>query len=73
FSPHSPSCFPPSLHLPPLLPLAPISSASFEMGNTKVLAVVYGPREVTNRADALPDRAVVRCEYVPCGNLDMVC
>ncbi|CAI5537685.1 unnamed protein product [Closterium sp. Naga37s-1] len=38
-------------------------SASFEMGNTKVLAVVYGPREVTNRADALPDRAVVRCEY----------
>ncbi|GJP35924.1 hypothetical protein CLOM_g4447 [Closterium sp. NIES-68] len=38
-------------------------SASFEMGNTKVLAVVYGPHEVTNRADAVPDRAVVRCEY----------
>lgn len=38
-------------------------SASFEMGNTKVLAAVYGPHEVTNRSQALHDRALVRCEY----------
>lgn len=38
-------------------------SASFEMGNTRVLAAVYGPHEVTNRSQALHDRALVRCEY----------
>ncbi|XP_026431499.1 exosome complex component RRP41 homolog [Papaver somniferum] len=38
-------------------------SAVFEMGNTKVIAVVYGPREVENRSQQLNDRALVRCEY----------
>ncbi|KAL8114073.1 exosome complex component RRP41 homolog [Apium graveolens] len=38
-------------------------SASFEMGNTKVIAAVYGPREVQNRSQQLNDQALVRCEY----------
>lgn len=38
-------------------------SALFEMGNTKVTAAVYGPREVENRSQQLNDRALVRCEY----------
>ncbi|KAI3903475.1 hypothetical protein MKW98_032129 [Papaver atlanticum] len=38
-------------------------SAVFEMGNTKVVAVVYGPREVENRSQQLNDQALVRCEY----------
>eukprot|EP00899_Mesostigma_viride_P013707 jgi/Mesvir1/22337/Mv19738-RA.1 len=33
------------------------------MGNTKVLAAVFGPHEVTNRGSMKQDRAVVRCEY----------
>lgn len=32
----------------------------FEMGNTKVIAVVYGPREVKHRSQQLHDRALVR-------------
>ncbi|GLJ07444.1 hypothetical protein SUGI_0067340 [Cryptomeria japonica] len=38
-------------------------SAIFEMGNTKVMAVVYGPREVQNKSQQLHDQALVRCEY----------
>ncbi|XP_057854224.1 exosome complex component RRP41 homolog isoform X2 [Cryptomeria japonica] len=38
-------------------------SAIFEMGNTKVIAVVYGPREVQNKSQQLHDQALVRCEY----------
>uniref|UniRef100_A0A803M4Y1 Uncharacterized protein n=1 Tax=Chenopodium quinoa TaxID=63459 RepID=A0A803M4Y1_CHEQI len=38
-------------------------SAVFEMGNTKVIAAVYGPREVENRAQQMNDQALVRCEY----------
>lgn len=37
-------------------------SAMYEQGNTRVMAAVYGPREVTNRMDALPDRALVKAE-----------
>ncbi|KAK2079005.1 Exosome complex component rrp41 [Prototheca wickerhamii] len=33
------------------------------MGNTKVLAAVYGPREVSNRSQADTNKAIVRCEY----------
>ncbi|KAB2625396.1 exosome complex component RRP41-like [Pyrus ussuriensis x Pyrus communis] len=35
-------------------------SAVFEMGNTKVIAAVYGPREVQNRSQQMFS---VRCEY----------
>ncbi|XP_031254925.1 exosome complex component RRP41 homolog [Pistacia vera] len=38
-------------------------SAMFEMGNTKVTAAVYGPREVQNRSQQITDQAPVRCEY----------
>lgn len=38
-------------------------SAIFEMGNTKVIAAVYGPHEVQNKNQQLPDQALVRCEY----------
>mmetsp|Transcript_4632 Transcript_4632/g.7862 ORF Transcript_4632/g.7862 Transcript_4632/m.7862 type:complete len:248 (-) Transcript_4632:222-965(-) len=38
-------------------------SAFLEMGNTKVLAVVYGPHEPTQRSARDPDRAVITCEY----------
>ncbi|KAJ7533227.1 hypothetical protein O6H91_13G038500 [Diphasiastrum complanatum] len=38
-------------------------SATFEMGNTKVVAAVYGPREVQNRSQQLQEQALVRCEY----------
>ncbi|KXZ46723.1 hypothetical protein GPECTOR_41g688 [Gonium pectorale] len=38
-------------------------SAIFEMGNTKVLAAVFGPHAVTRRADLREDRAIVVCEY----------
>ncbi|WVY93910.1 hypothetical protein V8G54_032998 [Vigna mungo] len=37
-------------------------SAMFEMGNTKVIAAVYGPREVQNRSQ-ISNHALVRCEY----------
>ncbi|KAG2395318.1 Exosome complex component RRP41-like protein [Vigna angularis] len=37
-------------------------SAMFEMGNTKVIAAVYGPREVQNRSQ-ITNHALVRCEY----------
>ncbi|KAK1286302.1 hypothetical protein QJS10_CPB20g02077 [Acorus calamus] len=34
-------------------------SAIFEMGNTKVIAAVYGPREVQNRGQQLNDQALI--------------
>ncbi|THG04222.1 hypothetical protein TEA_015412 [Camellia sinensis var. sinensis] len=33
-------------------------SALFEMGNTKVIAAVYGPREVQNRSQQINDQAL---------------
>ena len=38
-------------------------SAYIEQGKTKILAAVYGPKEVHPRHLALPDRAVLRCIY----------
>lgn len=38
-------------------------SAYIELGNTKILAAVYGPREVVPRYEELADRAIVRCRY----------
>lgn len=38
-------------------------SAIFEMGNTKVIAAVYGPKEMHPRHLSLPDRAVLRVRY----------
>uniref|UniRef100_A0A7S0VJU7 Uncharacterized protein n=1 Tax=Polytomella parva TaxID=51329 RepID=A0A7S0VJU7_9CHLO len=38
-------------------------SAIFEMGNTKVLASVFGPHEVRNRSECDDDKVVVKCEY----------
>ncbi|KAJ4768855.1 Exosome complex component RRP41 [Rhynchospora pubera] len=39
-------------------------SALFEMGNTRVIAAVYGPREVQNKGQQMNNtEALVRCEY----------
>jgi len=38
-------------------------SAYIEMGNNKVLAAVYGPRELHPRHLQQPDTAVLRCKY----------
>ncbi|MEW5310182.1 MAG: hypothetical protein WDW38_002003 [Sanguina aurantia] len=38
-------------------------SATFTVGNTKVLAAVFGPHDVSNRAEYKEDRAIVHCEY----------
>ena len=38
-------------------------SAMFEMGNTKVLAAVHGPRETPMRSQSLHDRMLVKCEF----------
>ncbi|XP_064410076.1 exosome complex component RRP41 [Latimeria chalumnae] len=39
-------------------------SAYLEQGNTKALAVVYGPHEIRrSRSKALHDRALVNCQY----------
>ena len=38
-------------------------SAYIEMGNTKALATVYGPHEVTNKAKALHDRVFLNCQF----------
>ncbi|KMZ72180.1 Exosome complex component RRP41 [Zostera marina] len=38
-------------------------SAAFEMGNTRVIAAVFGPRAVQNRSQKIANRALVRCEY----------
>ncbi|XP_021887530.1 exosome complex component RRP41 homolog isoform X2 [Carica papaya] len=45
------------------LVLLPRQTALFEMGNTKVIAAVYGPREVQNRSQQISDQALVHCEY----------
>lgn len=37
-------------------------SAYLEQGQTKVLAIVHGPHEVTRRSDALHDKALIECE-----------
>lgn len=37
-------------------------SACVEMGGTKVVAVVYGPREVTKRGED-SEGAIINCEY----------
>ncbi|MEM0093766.1 MAG: exosome complex exonuclease Rrp41 [Thermofilum sp.] len=38
-------------------------SAYVELGNNKVIAAVYGPREVVPRHEVIPDRALLRCRY----------
>lgn len=38
-------------------------SAYFQQGKNKILAAVYGPKEVHPRHLAQPDRAVIRCRY----------
>lgn len=40
-------------------------SSYFEIGNTKVLAAVYGPHEISenNKNKSIYDRAVVNCQY----------
>lgn len=38
-------------------------SAYVELGNNKVVAAVYGPREVTPRHEAVSDKAILRCKY----------
>jgi len=38
-------------------------SAYIEQGKNKILAAVYGPREVHPRHLALPDRAILQCRY----------
>lgn len=38
-------------------------SAIFEMGNTKVLAAVFGPKPVDNRSEEDEKKAIVKCEY----------
>ena len=38
-------------------------SCYLEIGRNKVMAAVYGPREVHPRHLALPDRAILRCRY----------
>jgi len=38
-------------------------SAYIELGKNKILAAVYGPREIHPKHLALPDRAALRCRY----------
>ncbi|KAH9423493.1 Exosome complex component RRP41 [Dermatophagoides pteronyssinus] len=40
-------------------------SAYFEIGNTKVLAAVYGPHEISeqNKNKSIHDRAIINCQY----------
>jgi exosome complex component RRP41 len=38
-------------------------SAYIEFGKNKIVAAVYGPKEVHPKHQALPDRAVIRCRY----------
>jgi len=38
-------------------------SAYIEQGKNKILAAVYGPKEIHPKHLALPDRAVLRCRY----------
>jgi len=38
-------------------------SALFQIGNTKIIASVYGPREASNRSKSYHDKAYLSCEY----------
>ena len=38
-------------------------SALVQFGKTKVIAAVYGPREIHPKHLTLPDRALIRCRY----------
>jgi exosome complex component RRP41 len=38
-------------------------SAFIEFGRNKIIAAVYGPREVHTKHMALPDRCILRCRY----------
>lgn len=38
-------------------------SAQVELGRTRVLAAVFGPRELHPKHLSLPDRALIRCRY----------
>src|SRR5487761_22415 len=38
-------------------------SAYIEFGKNKILAAVYGPKEVHPKHNALPDRSLLRCRY----------
>lgn len=38
-------------------------SAFYQQGNTRVIAAVYGPREVTQKSKVLHDRAIINCEF----------
>ena len=38
-------------------------SAYIEMGNTKALATVYGPHEVTSKSKILHDRVLLNCQF----------
>ncbi len=38
-------------------------SAYIEFGKNKIVAAVYGPKEVHPKHEVLPDRAVIRCRY----------
>lgn len=38
-------------------------SAYIEFGKNKIVAAVYGPKEVHPKHMALPDRAIIRCRY----------
>ena len=38
-------------------------SAFIEFGRNKIIAAVYGPREVHPKHMALPDRCILRCRY----------
>ncbi|RLE50601.1 MAG: exosome complex exonuclease Rrp41 [Candidatus Methanomethylicota archaeon] len=38
-------------------------SAYVELGRTKIVAAVFGPRELHPKHLALPDRAILRCRY----------
>ena len=45
-----------------VVPLAE-GSAEFSMGKTKVIAAVYGPKEVHPRHMMIPDKALIRVKY----------
>ena len=38
-------------------------SAFIQFGKNKIMAAVYGPKEVHPKHSALPDRSVLRCRY----------
>ncbi|KAF7491463.1 Exosome complex component RRP41 [Sarcoptes scabiei] len=40
-------------------------SAYFELGNTRVLAAIYGPHEISesNKSKSIHDRAMINCQY----------